>query len=721
MSLAKVLAGKRLLILIGDGAEPETFAHPCLINAARGITLSAESNTTRIPDCDDPELMAWAKRQKVALSATISGAGVLHMPNAEYFSDWFASADAKNVHVSLDGVLEADGGGLLHGAFILTSFEVTGDLGGYVQASITLESDGEIAWAGPDDDIQDPYGYAISFTADAYTVLTDADEVDVAITGAEVGDDWTVTIRSTGGGDPVVETGTVGSTSFTVSDIDISGLEVGTVTATIELTDPSGNIGDPADDTASLYGMIESEFYHFRGLYLTGADTDDTDMLSTTAVSKLIVAATKGKYAVSSNTAATNDSSLTSTLVQIGPASCTELRLEINNWWLLANSTEEQINSAVISVEAVLVDLDSGLRVRFKFSTANIGSVPITSGAARLVSDALLPASFGLAVFPAFSRWCIVVRRTANSSSDALPWDGQYGELSRQMEYDYWYPSGSSSAATVAAAYLDNRETLVQHIKDNSNNIVGLAHAPGRPNVSSSTLSSVGGIILLGKTNAATRAIAIIGDSIADGSGDGTAPVPTDLGPGWFSRALVGSDGYPLASSIKATIASDRAQYAAAVNTLRRNAMAKATHVVIALGNNDVFGSRTSTQIRDDLRTLATLAKAQGASKVIMALVTPRTSSTDSWVTTANQTVVTNFGVSGLRDTVNAQIISDVTAGTHDMDDYIDFSSVIEESGTRKWLANMTADGVHPNATAAALMAGVARTKFAALAKAIVV
>jgi hypothetical protein len=146
MALAKVVRGKSLLIKVSDGGGTPVYAHPCLINAARGIVFTAESNQTRIPDCDDPELISWIKREKTALGATINGAGVLNTPDTEEYFNWWKSTSAKVIRVELSGVSGANGGGYFQGSFHLTNFEITGDLGEYAQCSVSLESDGEITW-----------------------------------------------------------------------------------------------------------------------------------------------------------------------------------------------------------------------------------------------------------------------------------------------------------------------------------------------------------------------------------------------------------------------------------------------------------------------------------------------------------------------------------------------------------------------------------------------
>jgi len=488
-----------------------------------------------------------------------------------------------------------------------------------------------------------------------------------------------------------------------------SGIKQGNASAALAIGLSSGGGSIP-----------ESSLFFNRAAYLISPPISEADMISTTPVTKTIVATTKSKYATGSRAATSQDSSVTRELVQIGPASCTELQLEINNWWLLASASGEAVNTGLLSVEACLVDLVTGIQRRFLFSATNIGSAPIT-GPARLTSDALLPSVFGLTLFPAYSEWLLVIRRTAAASTDGLPWHGTNQSLTRELEFEYQYASGTNSAAAIAAAYIDNAPTLSQFSKNGANTVIGVTSAPTQP-TGASGLSVAGGFVLLGKTNAATRAICMMGDSISDGTADTQTPQPTDFGNGWFSRALVGSDGLPLGSSVKATISGDRAQYAASVNTLRRVALSQCTLAVIALGVNDLAGGRTQAQLLTDVRALAALAKAQGAAKVAVASITPKTAG--SWADAASQnfTGLTMFDPAGtaLRQGFNAAVAADAASDSNSIDEYIDFTSVTDNGATGKWADNGTADGTHPSPAMCALMAGPARTVFASVAKAIV-
>ncbi len=146
MTAAKTLRGKNLFIKVSDGAGTPVFAHPCLINAQRGIVFSSSTNSIRVPDCTDPELISWISREKTEIGATINGAGVLHTPDTEFYFNWVKSPDPIAVRVELNGVTGANGGGYFAGDFHCTNFEVTGDVGQLTTCSIGLENDGAVTW-----------------------------------------------------------------------------------------------------------------------------------------------------------------------------------------------------------------------------------------------------------------------------------------------------------------------------------------------------------------------------------------------------------------------------------------------------------------------------------------------------------------------------------------------------------------------------------------------
>jgi lysophospholipase L1-like esterase len=136
-----------------------------------------------------------------------------------------------------------------------------------------------------------------------------------------------------------------------------------------------------------------------------------------------------------------------------------------------------------------------------------------------------------------------------------------------------------------------------------------------------------------------------------------------------------------------------------------------ASNVICELGTNDINTSRTLAQIQSDLQTIWQAAKAAGVRRVAQTLIIPRTTSTDSWATAANQTPVSGFATGSTRDQLNAWIKAQVGQGL--LDGYIDPNPQVEDQANLgKWQTNGTAsfattDGTHPTAAFQASMATV--------------
>lgn len=145
MAKPKTMNGTKLLIKLGDGGGPEQFAHPCLINAERGIQFSSNSTDVVVPDCDSLDAPGWNERFIDGLSAEIDGAGLLDTASIDTFWTWFSSGDSKNIQVVVD-VDAADGGGYWEMAAKLSRFGVTGERGTRSQASVGIVSDGAVTW-----------------------------------------------------------------------------------------------------------------------------------------------------------------------------------------------------------------------------------------------------------------------------------------------------------------------------------------------------------------------------------------------------------------------------------------------------------------------------------------------------------------------------------------------------------------------------------------------
>ncbi len=94
-----------------------------------------------------------------------------------------------------------------------------------------------------------PSGYSVTFDQDPVNIGNES-SIGFTFAGAEIGTTYDYTISSSGGGIDVTDSGVIGSITENVTGIDVSGLNDGTLTLTVTLTDDAGNIGADATHTA---------------------------------------------------------------------------------------------------------------------------------------------------------------------------------------------------------------------------------------------------------------------------------------------------------------------------------------------------------------------------------------------------------------------------------------------------------------------------------------
>lgn len=141
MAQPTVIAGTKLLILVGDGASPEVFAEPCGLTT-KSFDMTASTNTNVIPDCADPEAAAFESTDINALAGSASGSGIMAVESFAVWNNWFFSTEAKNLRITLDH----PDLGYFAGGFKLTSFKLSGTRGNKVLVDVTIKNDGAFAW-----------------------------------------------------------------------------------------------------------------------------------------------------------------------------------------------------------------------------------------------------------------------------------------------------------------------------------------------------------------------------------------------------------------------------------------------------------------------------------------------------------------------------------------------------------------------------------------------
>jgi hypothetical protein len=112
--------------------------------------------------------------------------------------------------------------------------------------AVSANAEGKVTF-----DTTAPAGYTIA-ADDSLIGAGEAASTSFTFTGAEVGATYNYSVTSNGGGAPVTGSGTITSAAQQVTGINVSSLPEGTLTFSVTLTDPAGNVGAAATNTATL-------------------------------------------------------------------------------------------------------------------------------------------------------------------------------------------------------------------------------------------------------------------------------------------------------------------------------------------------------------------------------------------------------------------------------------------------------------------------------------
>lgn len=145
MAQAKTLKFNQQLMMLGDGAEPDQgFDAPCGFESLN-MTVNIETNTTSIPDCDDPDLPAWLASDEVSKQMVLSGEGVLDTTANQMWRTWLLEGGEKDVRWLTKG-LAANGGGYYEAPGLLTTYEEIGQRGNRWRQNIGITLNGKPEW-----------------------------------------------------------------------------------------------------------------------------------------------------------------------------------------------------------------------------------------------------------------------------------------------------------------------------------------------------------------------------------------------------------------------------------------------------------------------------------------------------------------------------------------------------------------------------------------------
>ena len=131
--------GKDLLIKIGDGGDPESFA---TVAGLRATTLAFNAQTVDITNADSAN--AWRELLDAGVkSATLSGNGVFKDASSdEALRAAFFNQTLPNFQIVIPNF------GTVNGPFKITSLQYDGPYDGEVKISLSLASAGALTFTG---------------------------------------------------------------------------------------------------------------------------------------------------------------------------------------------------------------------------------------------------------------------------------------------------------------------------------------------------------------------------------------------------------------------------------------------------------------------------------------------------------------------------------------------------------------------------------------------
>ena len=87
------------VIFVGDGATPtEAFTKLCGLTS-KGLSITNNTATTAVPDCDDEDLPAFEEEAIVSQSFPVTGTGVFTQEDQKTLLDWALNGEVKNIRV----------------------------------------------------------------------------------------------------------------------------------------------------------------------------------------------------------------------------------------------------------------------------------------------------------------------------------------------------------------------------------------------------------------------------------------------------------------------------------------------------------------------------------------------------------------------------------------------------------------------------------------------
>lgn len=305
--------------------------------------------------------------------------------------------------------------------------------------------------------------------------------------------------------------------------------------------------------------------------------------------------------------------SLSRRLYTIGSGDFSELRIVIPSFNLSGGASIPLVANAFRVEGRSLEKLDASLTVPWTFSGA--AAATVNPGDSLLISDPIFPSAFGLAVFARDSGWYV---REDNSVTAA-------GLLLPQGTVNYNYAGFPNNVGITYDPAVFTGGTV---------NGTGQLNLAGGGWVSM-PIPPQG--ILIGRCTSNPAVWVAIGDSIVAGAGDTQGAPGSSTAVGLFTRSLHNGGVSTIAGCNMGSSGSTGSIWQGAHAALAKELWPFADHAFDNFGTNRFITVQPATLEQAAATQNWADLRAAGITKILRTQLTPRCSSTDLFVTTANQ------------------------------------------------------------------------------------
>lgn len=366
---------------------------------------------------------------------------------------------------------------------------------------------------------------------------------------------------------------------------------------------------------------------------------------------------------------------------------CYDICASFFNFWLDALSVQNMGNS--VDILDVALDNGAGTAVSLKFS--GVSSRTLTNGETDARTDYVRATAFGQDYFTRgqilYIKW---VTKVAVAGTGKVGYSIYRGKNTGEQMIRFLAASTSVSAANVAGDF-----TTTGAAPESTGSFMPMAP------------------VILGRPVSKQDTYVFIGDSISGGAQE-AANADGIYGTGYFQRAMSQTDHSQPLASIHFGRGGSFSNYLTGYESYVNPYIALCNQAIIMTGTNDINTAPSTplATLQAKLVAVYTNLNSQGITRITQSLLLPKTTSTDGWSTTANQTVSAGWGSGELAEQYNNWIIS---GGSGYLQGYIDTVDARDTVDPYKWkVGGATSDGVHPTTSIHILLAVKARAKVAA-------